>query len=375
MDATLLTRQRLEKLEKLEKKNRRLKEKLKEEKNKKTRDKIETENEVPALPKKPTTDLDDVIHHTVKVTKEAVPPPIILEEPEKKVVEEVVQTLEKALEAEEHPQDTVRPSDVFTYKPPKKKRHEHDSASYGSAYEELYKMLCIRMLNRFLRFFARLYRKCKTDKDCKKKLAEIPDWSPKQVKARAKEFVDSFKDIESYYKFAYAANLMLMSTIVQKSENSDDLEIEVPPFSDFVHRCYIECARAVYDNIGCLSEDFPDNKRIAVKRELLTAYGNAIATALRLLIPLDKLITIEPGENFEDADLLSEESDDEEDEALTDEESDGGSEISEDETDSDARSSGSVSSSSVSSASSSSASSSASSSSASSSSSSSSVRS
>lgn len=341
MDATLLTRKQLERQEK---EIRKLKKKLKEQKREKNED---IANELPALPKKPSTDLDDVIHHSVKVTKEAVPPPIVLDEPTKETLDEVVHSLEKEIESEarEEPQDLVRPSDVFTYQPQKKKRHEHDSASYGSAYEELYKMLCIRMLNRFLRFFARLYRKCKTDKDCRKKLAEIPEWGTKHVKARAKEFVDSFKDIESYYKFAYAANLMLMSTIVQKSEYSDDLEIEVPPFSDFVHRCYIECARAVYDNIGCLSEDFPDNKRIAVKRELLTAYGGAIATALRLLIPLDKLITIEPGENFEEADLLSEESDDEEEEAPTDaddtdayESSDG---TSSEESDSEASSSGS----------------------------------
>lgn len=334
MDATLLTRKQLERQER---EIRKLKKKLKRSSKK---DLLEG-GDTPVPPRKPAADLEDVIQQSVKVTKEPVPPPLVIDEPaevEAKVPETTTKNPDKEESGiDEEPQEVIRSSDVFAYQPPKKRRNDSDSSSYGAAYEELYKMLCTRMLNRFLRYFARVYRKCKTDKECKQSLAEIPDWSQKQIKARAKEFVDSFPDIESYYKFAYAANLMLMSSIVQKSEASEDVEVEVPPFSEFVHKCYIECARAVYDNIGCLSEDLSHRKRIVIQRELLLAYSNAIATALRLLIPLDKLISIEPGENFDDAELLSEDSEEEEEE----EEAQGGEEEDDSGSDGSSGSSGS----------------------------------
>lgn len=282
--------------------------------------------ETPDLPQKPPTHLHDPeelerianerIHKNL-VTKELAPdPPLVLRE-----LEENPEPEEP--EPEEPEAETIRPSDVFAYQTPKKKRTDTNPESYGKCYEELYKMLCLRMLNTFARYFTRTYNKSKSDKECRKRLSEIPQWDSKRVKAHAKKFVDLFPEIETYYKFCYAANLMLMSSIVQKSEASEDIEVEVPAFSDFVHKCYIECARSVYGHVGCLSEDMDDHERLAVKRELYVAYGNAIATALRLLIPLDKLITLETGENFEDIDVLSasesEESEDDEQDEQDDE--------------------------------------------------------
>lgn len=171
----------------------------------------------------------------------------------------------------------------------KRKGRSGGGGDYGAAYQEFYTQLCIRMLNRIYAYFKRLYVKCKSDKQFRKKLVDIQRWNQAEINRRAREILEVYPDTEALFRYAYAANVMLMSIIVQKDENSEDVEIEVPKFSVFIQKAYVESARVLFDNAGVLSPDIPDTDRLRIRQELYASFGRSVATALRLMVPLDSL--------------------------------------------------------------------------------------
>lgn len=192
---------------------------------------------------------------------------------------------------------------------------------YSAAYHELYAQLCVRMVDIVYNYFQKQYRVAKSDKNTfRGMLEDVENWNQKMIQKRAKSIVSKYKDTEYYFRFAYAANLMLMSVVVQKDENSEDVEIEVPKFSDFVHRVYIETARFLYAVPGVLDSKLDDHKRLRIREDLFICIGKAISTSLRMMVPLQVLMKNHerPLENFdgvesdEEDDFSEDEEDDEE---------------------------------------------------------------
>ncbi len=308
-------------------------------------------------PEKPKKDLDDVVtdelNTKVKINKAPIPPPIEIEpEVEEVVVKEEPKTEktikqedqeeeeQEDLEEEEEESDIVTSGEVLDVakeaveeEKSKKKGKRVNGGEFGAAYSELYNQLCMRMLNRIYRYFQKLYKRSSSEKDFQKRLAAIQTWNQLEINRRAKEIVQAYPDTESYFRYAYAGNVMLMSVVVQKDENSEDIEIEVPKFSDFILKCYIESARAIYDNVGVLSPDLPDRDRLAIRQELLRCFGNAVATALRMMVPLEAIAPHldKKSENFDDVGDSSEGEEESEDES----EEDSDEETSEEESDED----------------------------------------
>ena len=284
-------------------------------------------------PEKPKEDLEDVVANElntkVNIKKAPLPPPIELKEEE-----EEIEVLENHSEQDEDDEEEVQ-ADVVTSgeildvakeavqeEKNKKKNKRVSGGEFGAAYSELYNQLCMRMLNRIYRYFQKLYKRSSSEKDFQKRLAAIQTWNQLEINRRAKEIVQAYPDTESYFRYAYAGNVMLMSVVVQKDENSEDIEIEVPKFSDFILKSYIESARAIYDNVGVLNPDLPDRDRLAIRQELLRCYGNAIATALRMMVPLEAIAPHlnNKSENYDDVGDSSEGEEESEDESEEDSE-------------------------------------------------------
>ena len=200
--------------------------------------------------------------------------------------------------------------------PGRRSKRDGAAGDLGAAYTELYAQLCTRMLQQIFRFFQRVYNRTVDVKEFRKQLAGVQHWNQIEINRRAKEIVDTFPDVQAYFKYAYAANVMLMSVVVQRDEDSADLEIEVPKFSVFVHKTYIECARTLYDNPSVLDPSLSDSKRLRVREELFRCFGTAIATALRLMVPLDSIAPpVSKGESFDDVDASDDGDDGDEDDS------------------------------------------------------------
>jgi hypothetical protein len=192
----------------------------------------------------------------------------------------------------------------------KKKKRSAAGGDYGAAYNNLYKQLCSRMINRIHNYFQRLYKKSKSPKEFKQSLVSIQRWDQREMNKRAKELIVAYPDIEGYFRYAYAAGVLVLSAVVQVDEESEDVEIEVPKFSEFVKKSYVQSARCLYNNVGVLDPSLPDVEKLRLREYLFAAYGKSVQTALQMMVPLS---AIAPGpkkeqlENYDDASDESEE--------------------------------------------------------------------
>ena len=110
---------------------------------------------------------------------------------------------------------------------------------------------------------------------------------------------------------------MLMSVVVKEDQDSQDAEIEIPKFSNFVKNAYVQAARVHYNNPGILSEGIAEKHRLAITRELNSANRLSITAALQMMVPLQEIIPATsakevPRENYDE---LGEEEDDDDSES------------------------------------------------------------
>jgi hypothetical protein len=201
-------------------------------------------------------------------------------------------------------------------------RGRREGGDLGAAYTELYTQLCVRMLTSIFRYFQRLYQSSGSERKYRAALNGITTWNQLEINKRAKELTQAYPDVQTYFKYAYAANVMLMSVVVQRDENSEDVEIDVPQFSNFVHKTYIECARVLYDNPGVLDPSLPDRKRLRIREELFRCFGTAVATALRMMVPLEAIAPGGKTETYDDVELSEHSEEEDQDDSAEDEDGD-----------------------------------------------------
>lgn len=287
---------------------------------------VEVENTMPAAPPPPLEDIiqqemTNNINNKVKVSKGPVGVKPVSDEQEEATTEE----FQKVDAADAAVTDTtVLASEIHeALENTKQSVGNGRGGDYSAAYQELYAQLCVRMVEMVYNYFHKEYKMINDKRRFKEMLEGVGDWNQKTIQKRAKAIVSKYKDTEYYFRFAYAANLMLMSVVVQKDESSEDVEIEVPKFSEFVHRVYLETARFLYAVPGVLDSKLDDHKKLRVREDLFICIGKAIGTALRMMVPLDVLMKNHnrPLENFDNVE--SEEEDD-----FSDPESDSASDVS-----------------------------------------------
>ena len=250
-------------------------------KKKKKRSSREGQPQPPAAPEQGQT-LEDVVDDEIvaprapmKINKATPGPPTVIateeEAVEEPVVEETPPIDEPAVpapaveqEEEEETTDKVTAQEVLDTVEPEIKKKKGSSSrrggngDFGAAYNELYTQLCMRMLNRIYRYFQKQYSKAGgKSKKFKRELENIQQWNQGEINRRAKEILKVYPDTEAYFRYAYAANVMLMSVVVQKDEDSEDVEIEVPKKLNHDQRAKLEeFATACGDADQPVSESF-----------------------------------------------------------------------------------------------------------------------
>ncbi|BCU09147.1 hypothetical protein [Sicyoidochytrium minutum DNA virus] len=245
------------------------------------------------------------------------------------------------------------------------RRTSAQGGEIGAALEELKSTLHSKMVNPIHHYFVGLWKQCRKaaksrvdggedeiyEKTCtlfKEECSKVRTWDQAKINRRAKDIVTANEDTVDYFRYAYAAGIMLVSKVVQEDDDSTDLEVQVPKFSEFVKRAYLQAARVHYINVGALNSSIPHKDRISIMKELNQLYREAINTALQSMIPLSQIapksrLSEFPRENYDEfADVEDEEAfpesseeedddDDDEGEPDVDEEEEAGEPPSDDE--------------------------------------------
>lgn len=124
-------------------------------------------------------------------------------------------------------------------------------------------------------------------------LKEVPDLNNAQIESeylRVKEGSRVSEWFDDLIKAVIKSNIVLLT--YQKKEKSLLVEQrhheQISP-KDFIHKCYIEIARSIYNNPELFSHEFPSLKIKKNQREICEIIKNCIRQAIRKMLPI-KLI-------------------------------------------------------------------------------------
>lgn len=180
---------------------------------------------------------------------------------------------------------------------------EISSDVYLNAYKQFYKQLCDRMTLRIMRYFYDLYADLANEQAVKAKLVKVQTWNQDQINKRTMEFTKNNSYLIRIFRLAYGSNLMVMGSAVKRDKKSRDVVIETPRFSSFVHRCYIETARGLYPHVGILDPNHSAFDKLKIYQAFQVSVERAIASSLRMMIPVHRIIPIDPQDEAQYDDL------------------------------------------------------------------------
>lgn len=127
------------------------------------------------------------------------------------------------------------------------------------------------------------------------KLCSIPIWNQDIIDKEYNRIMTK-KDLEHLDRLLdmlFVSHVKVLSVLKINKDSSKDVNIEVPHPKTFVHKCYIECARAFYKDPYLIDDrdhnfDYAEIQRNAKRSQVVI--NNCIEKTVRDLIPLKEIL-------------------------------------------------------------------------------------
>jgi hypothetical protein len=180
-------------------------------------------------------------------------------------------------------------------------------------------------------------------KTFQKMLKEIPQWNNEMIKVEYNRIqkVSNCDYIENLIEAVFITNTKILTSVQINNNKSQNIKINIPQASHFIHKCYIESAKEIYKNPYIYDQY---NKTLTPKekhnnlRESLSLIDNSINNAISDLLPIRDILmqgltkpNLELNNEEEETDMNEEEADMNEEEDLNNNEEDQDDEKSEEE--------------------------------------------
>jgi len=131
-------------------------------------------------------------------------------------------------------------------------------------------------------------------KTFQKMLKEIPQWNQDMIKNEYNriEKLSNCDYIDNLIEAVFITNTKILTSVQINDSKSQNVKINIPQPSYFVHRCYIECAKEIYKNPYI----FDNSKGLAPKekhtnlRESIHIIESSIDNAIRNLLPIRDIL-------------------------------------------------------------------------------------
>jgi len=130
-------------------------------------------------------------------------------------------------------------------------------------------------------------------KTFQKTLKEIPQWNQEMIN-------NEYNRIEKTSNCDYFDNLIeaifitntKILTSVQINDKTQNIKINIPQSSHFIHKCYMECAKEIYKNpyIFDQSKNLLSKEKHNNLRDALNLIDNSINNAIRNLLPIRDIL-------------------------------------------------------------------------------------
>jgi hypothetical protein len=130
-------------------------------------------------------------------------------------------------------------------------------------------------------------------KTFQRSLKEIPLWNQDMIKNEYNriEKLSKCDYFEKLLEAVFVTNTKILSS-VQLNPNAQNVKINVPSSSHFVHKCYIECSKELYKNpyIFDMSRGLTPKERHSNLRESLNVINHSISNAVREMLPIREIL-------------------------------------------------------------------------------------
>ena len=130
-------------------------------------------------------------------------------------------------------------------------------------------------------------------KTFQRSLKEIPLWNQDMIKNEYNriEKLSKCDYFENLLEAVFVTNTKILSS-VQLNSNAQNVKINVPSSSHFVHKCYIECSKELYKNpyIFDMSRGLTPKERHSNLRESLNVINHSISNAVREMLPIREIL-------------------------------------------------------------------------------------
>lgn len=163
--------------------------------------------------------------------------------------------------------------------------------------EQLQEILCENIYNGIKTIWnsCKEVEKVNTLKCFQRKLCAIPEWNQEIINKIFKTIIASMELTEDYIdkiiEAVFLSNVKILS-VVKSNNKSQKINVSIPDTKHFVHRCYIEAARAFYCD-PYLIDDRERNAQSEIQRNVgrsINIIKLSIEKTIRAMIPMEEIL-------------------------------------------------------------------------------------
>ena len=123
-------------------------------------------------------------------------------------------------------------------------------------------------------------------------LKKIPKWNQTIIDSETERIIQRTKVnyLDDVITTVFLCNVQVLSVVRLKNPDNE-IDIKVPKVKNFIHRCYMECGREIYQNAYLFdTDDLPTYEIQKNNREILNIIKEGIIEAVRKLLPVKDII-------------------------------------------------------------------------------------
>lgn len=132
-------------------------------------------------------------------------------------------------------------------------------------------------------------------------ITRIPNWNPSVIEEEKKRIIQKSHcdHLEELVTCVHIIQLKLL-TAMRVGQKQKKIDISIPKLDDFIHKCYIHCARKVYKNVYLFEINLKPLQIQKHNRELEIIIQECILNTIRDSIPIENILKAYMDETVEE---------------------------------------------------------------------------
>ena len=122
-------------------------------------------------------------------------------------------------------------------------------------------------------------------------IARVPKWNANIIKDESNRIIErsGCNYLEDLISCVHIIQLKVL-TCMRVGQQQKKIDINIPKLDDFIHKCYINCARKIYSNVYLYEKDIPPLLKQKNNRELEIIIQDCILISIRDSLPIESII-------------------------------------------------------------------------------------